>query len=93
MTRRRVAQVVWAFARWAWENRKTATIYELTVIRSGQEGEDYRRMSHRAHTQLALRGVHSQVVFEESTVIAPSPVDIDRAWSDLQKRDGTGGPS
>ena len=87
MRRRRVAWIVLSFARWAWRNRKDAALYELTVIREGQEREDYLRMIQRALAQLARRGCTGSLELLVPKQEQP-PVDLDRAWSDLQNREG-----
>lgn len=93
MTRRHVAWVVWSFARWAWTNRKTAIVYELVVIREGQESDDYLRMLFRAQRQWLGRVMPSvkfggPISFEAQVDGAtPQPqIDIGAEWRDLQRR-------
>ena len=92
MTRLRVVSIVARFAKWAWQNRKTAAMYELTVIREGQEADDYLRMLFRAQRQW-LGIVHHGREFGALTIELKAgdhpvqgTVDLDAAWRDLQRR-------
>ena len=70
MPRRRVVSIVARFAKWAWQNRKTAAMYELTVIREGQEADDCLNLASR-YGRLWRK------------FVAPgesAAVDIDAAW-------------
>ena len=92
MGRRRVVSIVAGFAKWAWENRKTAVMYELIVIREGQEADDYLRMLFRAQNRwlarvapgLAFGPMSIELKADESPV--QGTIDIDAAWRDLQRR-------
>jgi len=92
MTRLRVVSIVARFAKWAWQNRKTAAMYELTVIREGQEADDYLRMLFRAQRQW-LERVHPGRDFGPLSIELKADdhpvqgtVDLDAAWRDLQRR-------
>jgi len=92
MKRRRIVQVVWGFATWAWQNRRTAVQYELTVIRDGQEQDDYLRMLFRAQRKW-LQLMHPGRSFGPMSIELKTDghpvqgtVDIDAAWRDLQRR-------
>lgn len=81
----RVVRVVLTFARWAWSNRRGAAVYELTVIRRGQEADDYLRMLCRAQQRFVeVARAHPPV---GST---PAPLDLDAAWSEMQRRERAG---
>jgi hypothetical protein len=94
MRRHRVVSIVWAFARWAWTNRKTAVFYELIVIREGREVQDYLNMIRRGANRLAARGLTTTLELTElSAEETPRATDIDQAWTDLQRREGEAGPA